>query len=184
MRLAASVTQIGFFSSLNSCGCRRFRQPHFTGGNRIPLRGVFMLDAFGSTSTHPIEGDTIVQSMSGKKIRSLYVVALLTAPFLASAQAVVQHGVPSQILSVASPIRSLSFLPDGAQSSCYPVYPGRSVAGPILNTALHYQAIASSVPCNQPIKVTDSSVSFQPTVDQHRLIFGIDGSGRLHLQAR
>ncbi len=81
MRLAASVTQIGFFSSLNSCGCRHFRQPHFTGGSRIPRRGVFMLDAFGSTSTHPIEGDTLVQSMPGKNIRSLYVVALLTAPF-------------------------------------------------------------------------------------------------------
>ncbi|OLI30332.1 hypothetical protein IXO92_15505 [Xanthomonas oryzae pv. oryzae] len=50
MRMAASVTQIGWLWSLNSCGRRRLRQPHFTGGSRSPLRGVFFLDAFGSTS--------------------------------------------------------------------------------------------------------------------------------------
>lgn len=52
MRMAASVTQIGWLWSLNSCGRgrRRLRQPHFTGGNRSPLRGVFFLDAFRSTS--------------------------------------------------------------------------------------------------------------------------------------
>ncbi|QBI11933.1 hypothetical protein [Xanthomonas oryzae] len=184
MRMAASVTQIGWLSSLNSCGRRRLRQPHFTGGNRSPLRGVFLLDAFGSASTHPIERYTIVHSMPGNKIRSLCVVALLTAHFIASAQVVVQHAVPSQIVSAAPSIHSLNFTPDGYASSCYPVYPGRSVAGPTLNSLLHYQAFASSAPCTQRLKFVDSSVSFQPTADQHRLIFVIDRLGQVHLQAR
>ncbi|WIX07877.1 hypothetical protein [Xanthomonas oryzae] len=184
MRMAASVTQIGWLSSLNSCGRRRLRQPHFTGGNRSPLRGVFLLDAFGSTSTHPIGRDTIVHSMPGNKIRSLCVVALLTAPFLASAQVVVQHAVPTQIVSASPSIHSLHFAPDGYASSCYPVYPGRSVGGPTLNSLLHYRAFASSDPCSQPLKFVDSSVSFQPTADENRIIFVIDRSGQIHLQAR